>query len=164
MGRVPAKLWDRLAEEALIARRAAYAPYSRFRVGAALLTEDGTIIHGCNVENASFGLCLCAERNALTTAVAAGHRAFRAMAIATGGSPPSPPCGMCLQFMAEFCEDLALLLVNRAGERRRVLLGQLMTRPFRWKGAGTATSIGTGPSGTRAPRPGRRRHSTPAVR
>ena len=126
--------WDRLAASALSARRGAYAPYSRFKVGAALLTDSGTVVSGCNVENASFGLCICAERNAITTAVAQGRQRFRAMAIATSGSPPAPPCGMCLQFMAEFCIDLDLLLVNDKGEQKRTKLSRLMKQPFRWKG------------------------------
>ena len=126
--------WDHLAAAALTARRAAYAPYSRFKVGAALVTEDGAVVPGCNVENASFGLCICAERNAITTAVALGQTRFSAMAIATGASPPAPPCGMCLQFMAEFCLDLELLLVNDQGERRTTRLSKLIQQPFRWKG------------------------------
>jgi cytidine deaminase len=126
--------WDRLCEAALSSRRAAYAPYSRFKVGAALLTEEDTVIPGCNVENASFGLCICAERNAITTAIALGQDRFRGMAIATSASPPAPPCGMCLQFMAEFCLDLDLLLVNDKGERSRTRLSRLMKQPFRWKG------------------------------
>ena len=126
--------WDRLAEVALAARRSAYAPYSRFKVGAALLTRPGTMVPGCNVENASFGLCICAERNAMSTAVSIGEREFVAMAIATSASPPSPPCGMCLQFMAEFCIDIDLLLVNDKGEHRRTRLSRLVSEPFRWKG------------------------------
>jgi len=137
MGRISPRIWDQLAEEALEARRAAYAPYSGFRVGAALLTEDGQMIRGCNVENASFGLCICAERTAISSAVSRGHRSFRAMAVATKSSPPSPPCGMCLQVMAEFCVDLELLLVSESGERKRTRLSRLMAQPFRWKGAGT---------------------------
>ena len=127
--------WVRLAETALTTRKAAYAPYSRFKVGAALLTEADAVVPGCNVENASFGLCVCAERNAITTAVALGERRFKAMAVATSASPPAPPCGMCLQFMAEFCGDLDLLLVNDKGERRRTRLSRLIKHPFRWKGA-----------------------------
>jgi len=135
--RISAKAWDALATESLRARKAAYAPYSRFKVGAALLTDEGEVIGGCNVENASYGLCLCAERNAITTAVAAGHKAFAAMAVATASSPPAPPCGQCLQFMAEFCVDLPILLVNHKGETERTKLSRLMSRPFRGKGAGT---------------------------
>ena len=138
LARHSAKTWDHLAAEALAARRHAYAPYSRFKVGAALLTETGEIVRGCNVENASFGLSVCAERSAMMSAVAAGHTCFTALAVATASSPPSPSCGMCLQFMAEFCVDLELLLVSTAGERRRVRLSQLLTRPFRWRGAGTS--------------------------
>jgi cytidine deaminase len=126
--------WDRLCKAALSSRRAAYAPYSRFKVGAALLTEEDTVVPGCNVENASFGLCICAERNAITTAVALGQDRFQGMAVATTSSPPAPPCGMCLQFMAEFCLDLDLLLVNDKGEQRRTKLSRLMKQPFRWKG------------------------------
>lgn len=125
---------DQLSAAALTARKRAYAPYSRFKVGAALVTEDDVIVSGCNVENASFGLCLCAERNAMTTAVSQGQTRFKAMAIASGSSPPAPPCGMCLQFMAEFCLDLELVLVNHKGERRRTSLSKLIKRPFRWKG------------------------------
>ena len=136
--RISQKSWDALAAEALAARKLAYAPYSRFKVGAALLCDDGEMVSGCNVENASFGLCLCAERNAMTTAVAAGRRqGIVAMAIATTSDPPAPPCGMCLQFMAELCVDLPLLLVNTKGLRTRTRLLKLMRQPFRWKGAGT---------------------------
>jgi len=132
--RVNGKSWDLLATEALRARKNAYAPYSRFKVGAALLTEEGDLFSGCNVENAAYGLCLCAERNAMTSAVAAGKRDFIAMAVATNASPPAPPCGQCLQFMAEFCLDLPILLVNTKKEGERVKLSRLMAKPFRWKG------------------------------
>ena len=88
----------------------AHAPYSKFLVGAALLTESGEIVCGCNVENASYGLTICAERVAFSTAVAAGHRRFQALAIATSGG--HPPCGACRQFAAEFCDDLPILLID----------------------------------------------------
>ena len=136
--RISPRNWDLLAAEALTARKAAYAPYSRFKVGAALLCDDGEVVSGCNVENASFGLCLCAERNAMTTAVARGRgQGIVAMAIATSSSPPAPPCGMCLQFMAELCQDLPLLLVSTRGDRQRTRLLKLISQPFRWKGVGT---------------------------
>ncbi len=92
------------------ARTNAHAPYSKFLVGAALLTESGEFVFGCNIENASYGLTICAERVALSTAVAAGHRRFQALAIATSGG--HPPCGACRQFAAEFCEDLPILLID----------------------------------------------------
>lgn len=99
-----------LIRSACDARTNAHAPYSKFLVGAALLAESGAIISGCNVENASYGLTICAERVAFSTAVAAGHRRFQALAIATSGG--HPPCGACRQFAAEFCDDLPILLIN----------------------------------------------------
>jgi cytidine deaminase len=92
------------------ARTNVHAPYSKFLVGAAVLTESGEIIGGCNVENASYGLTICAERVAFCTAVAAGHRRFQALAIATSGG--HAPCGACRQFAAEFCDDLLVLLID----------------------------------------------------
>lgn len=92
------------------ARTKAHAPYSKFLVGAALLTDSGEIVSGCNVENASYGLTICAERVAFCTAVAAGHRRFQTLAIATSGG--HPPCGACRQFAAEFCDDLLVLLID----------------------------------------------------
>ena len=130
-------LVESLIAQAEAARRRAYAPYSRFKVGAALLLSDGRIIGGCNVENASLGLCLCAERNALTTAVASGSKDFHALAVCAQSTPPPRPCGLCLQMLAEFCVDIELLLVGRDGRRERTRLAKLLPQPFRWKGAGT---------------------------
>ena len=94
---------DALFEKAEAAALRAYAPYSRFRVGAALLCDDDTIITGCNVENRSFGLTICAERTAVTKAVSEGHRSFRALAISTPDSAiPVGPCGACRQVLSEF--------------------------------------------------------------
>jgi cytidine deaminase len=92
--------WALLFEAAEIARKKAYAPYSRFQVGAALLAADGTIVAGCNVENASYGLTLCAERNAAGSMVAMGKRPI-ACAIVVDSKKPTPPCGMCRQVLAE---------------------------------------------------------------
>jgi cytidine deaminase len=99
-----------LIRHACEARLRAHAPYSKFLVGAALLTDSGEIVSGCNVENASYGLTICAERIAFGTAIAAGHRHFRGLAIATSGG--HPPCGACRQFAAEFCDSLPIFLID----------------------------------------------------
>ncbi|RMG11992.1 MAG: cytidine deaminase [Deltaproteobacteria bacterium] len=124
---------EALVEAAMRARENAYAPYSEFRVGAALRCEDGTIFGGCNVENASYGLCLCGERSALAAAVSAGYTRFTHCAVLTETSPPSPPCGICLQALVEFADDLPILLANTQGERIRVRLKDLL--PFRFNRA-----------------------------
>lgn len=94
--------FERLMAAARTARERAYAPYSQFAVGAAVESADGTVVVGCNVENASYGLSICAERVALTAAVAAGHRHIRAIAVAVGDGANGAPCGACRQFIAEF--------------------------------------------------------------
>jgi len=121
---------DELVRAARRARAAAYAPYSRFRVGAAVLA-GGRIHSGCNVENASYGLTLCAERVAVASAVAAGERRIEALAIASGTSPPTPPCGMCLQTLAEFgLRDLPVTLSGARGRVVATTLGKLLPRGF----------------------------------
>jgi cytidine deaminase len=104
---------EELLKKARVAQQAAYVPYSVFPVGAALLTEGGDVITGCNVENASYGLTLCAERNALTTAVARGEKKFAAIAVVGRSGEACLPCGACRQFMAEF--NPALLVVLEEG-------------------------------------------------
>jgi cytidine deaminase len=99
-----------LIEAALDVRSRAYAPYSQFRVGAALLTADGSVFTGCNVENASYGLCLCAERAAVSRAVAAGHQDFKIIVVAA--TPLASPCGACRQFLFEFGDTIKVVSVD----------------------------------------------------
>lgn len=127
--------WPALKSAALAARVRAYAPYSDYRVGAALLTADGAVIPGCNVENATYGAACCAERNAVFTAVAAGHTSFRAIAVATSGSAPGTPCGICRQVLAEFSADGALQILCFTGEgaEAHYTLTDLLPHAFRLK-------------------------------
>lgn len=107
-----------LLRSAAAAGRHAYCPYSRFRVGAAVLADDGRVFTGCNVENASYGLTVCAERNALSAAIAAGARRIRAAAIVAGKGEPVPPCGACRQVLAEFATPDAVVYSARPGDLR----------------------------------------------
>lgn len=112
------------------ARQRAHAPYSRFRVGAAV-SSGGRIFPGANVENASFGLTLCAERVAVARAVAEGRRRIEAVAVASGTAPPTPPCGMCLQTLVEFAgPELPVVLVGARGTKVETTLGALLPRGF----------------------------------
>jgi len=104
--------FEDLIQAALKVRELAYAPYSNFLVGAALLTVDGSVFVGCNVENASYGLAICAERNAITTAVATGKQDF--VAIAVAATPLASPCGACRQFIFEFGDDIQIISVDAA--------------------------------------------------
>jgi cytidine deaminase len=114
------------------ARGAAYAPYSRFQVGAALLCEDGSIQPGCNVENASYGATICAERTAVAAAVARGQRRFLAVAVAGPAGIALGPCGMCRQVLSEFSPDGGLRVVTRdeAGGMRATTIGALLPAAF----------------------------------
>ena len=108
-----------LFDEARKAADSAYAPYSKFRVGAALLAEDGTVFSGCNVENRSFGLTVCAERNAVFKAISCGQKSFRALAVSTPDSQsPVGPCGACRQVLSEFMEPSAPVIFGGSGEER----------------------------------------------
>ena len=106
---------DLLLAAAWAAFDRALADYSHFRVGAALETVDGQIVSGCNIENASYGLTMCAERVAMFKALSEGHRQFRRVLIVTDAEQPTPPCGACRQILWEFAGDLEVLLANRAG-------------------------------------------------
>jgi cytidine deaminase len=120
-----------LIEKATEALERAWAPYSGFSVGAALLAEDGRVFTGCNVENASYGLTVCAERAAVFKAVSEGARSFKALALVCDGTHPVPPCGACLQVLREFAADLPISFGTLGGAVRRTSLKKLLPSPFR---------------------------------
>lgn len=119
-----------LVEAARVVRLRAQARFSGFKVGAALEAADGTIIAGCNIENATYGLTMCAERVAMFTALAAGHTRFRRVAVVADAASPTPPCGACRQILWEFGGDLEVVLANLAGETGRHQLRTLFPLPF----------------------------------
>jgi cytidine deaminase len=121
---------DALAEAALAAREHAHAPFSKFRVGAALEDSNGGMHTGCNIENATYGLTICAERVAVFKAISEGVRGFRRVAIAADTDALTPPCGACRQILWEFCGDIEVLLINPAGKSESIALGKLLPRPF----------------------------------
>lgn len=121
---------DRLVEAALEARLRARAPYSGFRVGAALEEAGGRIFSGCNVESASYGLTMCAERVAAFRAVSEGARQFTRLVVAADSDTPTPPCGACRQVLWELCGDVEILLVNLKGGVESIRLSALFPRPF----------------------------------
>lgn len=123
-----------LIELALEARKSAYAPYSNYNVGCAIQMSDGSVFTGTNVENASYGLCICAERTAIAYAVSKGHRDLQTVVVVTQSSPPAAPCGMCRQTINEFSSpdgDVRIILVNPHGERRDFQLSELLPQGFR---------------------------------
>ena len=119
-----------LRERAFAAMERAYAPYSQFRVGAALLASDGIVTEGCNVENAAFPAGICAERAAVAAAIARGIRSFETLMIATEAQEPTPPCGMCRQVLEEFAPHLLVVSVTREGRMSRWTLDELLPRAF----------------------------------
>jgi cytidine deaminase len=119
-----------LVKAARQARRKAVADYSHFKVGAALETADGTIITGCNIENATYGLTVCAERVAMWKALSEGHRTFRRIAVVADTADPTPPCGPCRQILWEFGGDLEVILANLRAEKGRHKLSALLPLPF----------------------------------
>ena len=126
---------EKVMQAALAARQQAYAPYSKFLVGAALLDDQGTLHTGCNVENASFGLTVCAERVAIQKAISVGRRQFSMMAVATTGG--HAPCGACRQVMSEFARELRILLVDIAQEGvfSETTLNDLLPSRFEFDGS-----------------------------
>jgi cytidine deaminase len=126
--------WEPLIAAASAARANSYAPYSGFPVGAAILMEDGSIWAAANVENCIPSLAICAERNAMSAAASAGLRRPQAVAVVTATHPPSPPCGLCRQTLAEFTDDLPILLVNTDGAREEHRLAELLPLRFRLPG------------------------------
>ena len=127
---VSAQLLDALVKEAHEARSRAYAPYSNFFVGAALVTDDGRHFSGANVENASYGISICAERVAATTAVAAGARMIEAIAVTRPVTTPIAPCGACRQFLYEFNPDMTVVSEGSNGERKQWRLSALLLDGF----------------------------------
>ena len=127
---MPASDARALVAAARRARRHAHAAYSGFKVGAALETADGVVITGCNVENATYGLTICAERVAMFKALSEGHRRFVRVAVVADTSDPTPPCGPCRQILWEFGGDLDVILANLEKETGRYRLADLLPLPF----------------------------------
>jgi cytidine deaminase len=119
-----------LIAEATKGRENASAPFSKFKVGAALLTRGGKVYRGCNVENCTYGLTVCAERVALLSAIAAGEREFSAIAVVTQSDVPGTPCGPCRQLLWEYCGDIPVTLANLKGKRIEYKLSELLPHPF----------------------------------
>ncbi|MRX71303.1 cytidine deaminase [Bacillus lacus] len=122
---------EKLIQEAKTAREAAYVPYSKFQVGAALLTKDGTVYRGCNIENAAYSMCNCAERTALFKAYSEGEKNFTAMAVVADTSRPVPPCGACRQVISELCpKDMKIFLTNLNGDVEELSVEELLPGAF----------------------------------
>ncbi|WP_332692893.1 cytidine deaminase [Halalkalibacter lacteus] len=121
----------KLVEEAIKAREKAYAPYSKFKVGAALLTKDGKVIHGCNIENAAYSMCNCAERSAIFNAYSAGEKELTMLAVVADTSRPVPPCGACRQVISELCSsDMTVILSNLNGDKHEITVHDLLPGAF----------------------------------
>jgi cytidine deaminase len=130
MQEISNEMWDRLLEAALEARENAYAPYSNFSVGAAMLMSSGEIYKGSNVENASIGATVCAERSAISNAVVHGDRHIEALAVVTDLDRPAAPCGICRQVLSEFADELPILMASPTGEREFTTLDELLPHRF----------------------------------
>lgn len=123
--------WETLIEEARRVRKNAYAKFSGFEVGAALLTDDDHVITGCNVENSSFSLTICAERAAVFKAVSEGQTGFKAIVVYSSSVPPARPCGACRQVLYQFNPEMEVLCVNPKGDRDKFVLSELFPEGFR---------------------------------
>lgn len=122
---------EELIAEAKKAREHAYVPYSKFGVGAALLTEEGKVFHGCNIENAAYSMCNCGERTAFFKAISEGEKAFSKLAVVADTDRPVPPCGACRQVMVEFCSpDMPVLLTNLKGDVEHTTVQGLLPGAF----------------------------------
>jgi cytidine deaminase len=121
---------EQLVEAARAARRHAVADFSGFRVGAALETDAGEIITGCNIENATYGLTVCAERVAIFKALSDGKRSFRRIAVVADTQDPTPPCGACRQIIWEFCGDAEVIIANLTDVKRQLPMRELLPLPF----------------------------------
>jgi cytidine deaminase len=121
---------EELVARALEARENACADYSHFKVGAALLASSGKVYTGCNIENATYGLTVCAERVALWKALSEGERSFTQLVVVTSSADPASPCGACRQLLWEFCGDLEVILANPQGLRQAHRLAELLPHPF----------------------------------
>ena len=121
---------DRLLAAARAAREHASAPYSHFKVGAALVTLDGVVYTGCNVENATYALTVCAERVALLKAISEGAREFTTTAVVADTAAPTPPCGPCRQLLWEYCGDITVIMGNLTKETARHRMSELLPLPF----------------------------------
>lgn len=120
-----------LIEEAKVAREKAYVPYSKFKVGAALLTVDGKIYHGCNIENAAYSMCNCAERTAIFKAYSEGDTQYSLLAVVADTKRPVPPCGACRQVISELCsKDMKVVLSNLKGDIQEITVGDLLPGAF----------------------------------
>lgn len=122
--------WQELIAAASDVSSRAHSPYSGFQVGAALLDTEGNVHLGCNVENATFGATVCAERNAIAAAIALGVRDFEALCVITPADHPVAPCGICRQVLAEFCDELDILMVTNDDKRLHVTLTELLPHRF----------------------------------
>ncbi|HEY9577081.1 MAG TPA: cytidine deaminase [Pseudobacillus sp.] len=122
---------EQLIKEAKIARERAYVPYSKFKVGAALLTKDGEVFHGCNIENAAYSMCNCAERTALFKAWSEGAKEFAALAVIADTERPVPPCGACRQVISELCTpEMKVILTNLQGDIEETTVRELLPGAF----------------------------------